>query len=258
MNIGITLEQFQGFLLIFFRMGGILTFAPIFGNRSLPPQSKVGLALVLTIAVLPVLPMNMTAVSLSIVGLLLSVAREMLIGMLLSFAAQLVFVGIQYAGELISVQRGLSLATVMDPQFESQSPAISQLQNTVALLVFLAMDGHHWLLNGLALTFDVIPIGGFHYTELLAEELLSVGGKLFVIAFQVGAPIIIALFLTTLALGLVSRAVPQLNVFSVSFPIKIAIGFAALAVSLQFSGSVLQYLFRQMQMDLQVLIQAMS
>ncbi len=258
MNLDITLEQFQVFLLIFFRMSGLLIFAPIFGNRTVPTQSKIGLSLILTVVMLPILPIQMTPISQTIVGLVIDVFRELMIGMILGFASQLVFAGVQLAGQLISVQMGFSLATVMDPQFNNQSPTISQLQNIFALLVFLLMDGHHWLLEGLAHTFEILPIGAFTYTAPVAEGVFHMAGKLFVTAFQVGAPVIVALFLATLALGLISRAVPQLNVFSVSFPIKIAIGFAALMLSLHVSASVLQLLFRQMEKDLSLLIQAMA
>ena len=138
---------------------------------------------------------------------------------------------------------GLGIANVMDPVSNSQSSVIAQMKNLIAMLIFLAVDAHHHLLKALVKSFDLVPIMDFQYSASLMEQVIKLAGNMFVIAVKVGAPVMIVLLLTSAALGLVARTVPQMNIFIVAFPVKIVIGFVFLALSLPFLSSFLRQIF---------------
>jgi len=199
MELGITPEQFKLFLLVFFRVGGILIFAPFFNYRAIPAPLKIALALAVSIIVFPVVLSTCTGVanfslrmrlseapdassnvllwhSLDIFFIALSVLRELAIGMILGFASQMVFCGVKLAGEIISVQMGFSMANVFDPQSGQQNTIIAKLNNFTALLIFLSLNGHHWFLSATTQSFFSVPLSGIKYSAPLALRIFSLFG----------------------------------------------------------------------------------
>lgn len=174
-----------------------------------------------------------------LLDLVLILVREILLGALLALVASAVFAGIRFAGQLIGIQMGFSVASVIDPAGSGEVPLIGRFQELLALAVFLAADGHHLLLQGLSYSFEAVPPGGFPSLHDLPPLVLILGTTVFLTAIQVGAPVLGALFLTDTALGFVARAVPQMNVFLVGLPVKIMVGIFFLLVTTPLFGGLL-------------------
>lgn len=230
-------KDLLGFLLVFLRTLSMMAFIPVFGERVVPAQLKGFLSFLVALLVYPVLGKGIfPGETPGFIALLLGMAGEFLIGMVTGLMIRFIFAGVQFAGEMIGFQMGFSIANVIDPVSSIQSSLISQLQYYMALLLFLAVDGHHGFLLALAESFRTVPPLVFFFSGGLMEMILETSKGLFVLAVKLSAPVIAVLVFTHVALGLVARTVPQINVFIVGFPIQIAMGLLFIAMS---SGFVL-------------------
>lgn len=252
-----TLDNFERFLFVFLRVMGILTIAPVFGHRSVVSQIKVGVALMVAVALFPVVPPTLKTHP-HLLLLVLALVKELLMGMLIGFVSLLVFIGVRFAGEMVGLDIGFGVANLIDPLSAEQVSIVGELQSLLAVVIFLLVNGHHVLLRGLAASFDLVPLGGVQMPDLLGQSLIALTGKVFVIAVQLAAPVSATLFLTTLALGIVARTVPQMNVFVVGFPLKIIVGITALMVTLPMFYSALVALFGGLERDLSTVLRLMS
>jgi flagellar biosynthetic protein FliR len=207
--------------------------------------------------VFPVVNYQMESIPVSGIPLILAVVREMLVGFVIGLGALLVFTGIQLAGQVIDIQMGLGMVNIIDPVTSTQISVMGQYYYLIATLVFLAVNGHHLLIRAVVDSFNLIPLGQAHFTEPLAAKMMSIFSQLFFIAFKVGAPVIGALFITNLALGVIARTVPQMNVFIVGLPLNVGVGLLIVAVSMSFFVFMLQGLFRGLYRDVAVLILTM-
>ncbi len=219
------------FLLVLFRISGLMLAAPLFSSPVLPMQFKVLLSVGISLAVFPMMLAHVTLpVTLgSAVGGLLG---ELAIGLLIGLGISLLFVGVQIAGQLISQQAGLALGDIFNPMLESQVTAVSEVYFYVAMMMFLAVGGDHALIRALLDSFATIPPLGLQATSGLANLLIDLLMIAFTIALRVGGPTILALLLAFLTLGFVSRTVPQLNLLSIGFPIKLALALALMAMTM--------------------------
>jgi flagellar biosynthetic protein FliR len=253
----VSLPQVQAVTLLFTRICAILVAAPLLGSKNVPVQMKVGLSLVLTLAVLPVVGFREAYLT-DTVSLASSIGGEILIGVIIGYTARLLFAAVQMAGQLVGFQMGFGIVNVIDPQTNSQVSIVAEFQNIIALLVFLAVDAHHWFVLAIAKSFELIPPFGFCFTNSLMEALVRLSCDMFVIAVKMAAPVIAALLFTDLALGLIARTVPQMNIFIVGFPLKIAIGLLGMGFSFPLLMYVLRSLFQKMGEDMMVLMRLMS
>lgn len=262
----ITIGQLEYFFLVLFRVSGMMISAPVLGSRSVPHRVKIGLSLAIAIILFPILKTDEFTVYRRTLPFVLVLFREVTIGIFIGYAAMLLFVGVQLAGQLVGVQMGFGMANVIDPQSSLQVPLIAQFQYLLAALIFLCIDGHHWLLQAIAASFKVVSFPEVLsntnsvplYPVKAAVHLVEMFGNIFMIAIKIGAPVMVALFLTSVALGILARAVPQINIFILGFPIKIAVGLLSLATSLPLFVHVLQGLFLNMREDISALLSAMS
>jgi flagellar biosynthetic protein FliR len=227
----VTQDTVVQFLLVLTRVGGLLLTAPLLSQSRLPPHVKGALAVVVAAALLPVvrLPEASGASVSTLAGWILGEAAA---GALIGLLAAMIFAGIATGGQMIGFQMGLTYAGAVDPQFNSQMSPVAEIMNLAGLLLFLLMDGHHHLLRALALSYRLAPAGAFHLAGHGVERLVAASGGLFVLALQIAAPVIILLLLTDAALSLLSRLVPQMNIFVVGAPAKIAAGLVMLALSM--------------------------
>ncbi len=254
--LDVSVAQFQIFLLVFVRTIGVLATAPIFGHRAVISQTKAGFAFVLAIALFPVVPITIE-VSTHLIPYVFVVVKELVMGLMFGYVARLVFVAVQFAGEMIGIDIGFGVVNVIDPMSEEQISIIGTFKNLIALVTFLLIDGHHIVIQALAQSFSMVPLGGIQLTEMLAKGLISMTAGVFVMAIKLAAPVIVALFLTSLALGIMARTVPQMNVFVVGFPLKIGVGMGMLAFSLPLFQTVLIKLFNDLGPNLSILLQQM-
>ena len=180
--------------------------------------------------------------------------------MIIGHTAYLLFTGIQMAGQIVDIQAGFGLVNVVDPTSNTQVSILGQFYQVIALLFFLAIDGHHILIRAVGDSFALIPAGGFSWLTQanMAGPLLSdFFSRLFIIAFQVAAPSIATLFLVNLTMGLLSRTIPQMNVFIVGLPLNVLIGLGFTFLSLSLLGTVLNDVIGKMSESITQLLRAM-
>lgn len=223
------------------RILALLTAAPPFNNAALSTRVRLLLGLAVTLAVAPALGKPPAIDPASGTGLLI-MAEQMLIGFAMGFSMRLVFSAIDLAGNVVSLQMGLGFATSYDPQSTSQTPVVSEMIGFLALLMFMGIDGHLMVLATLAQSFHSLPIG-----VLPGSASWSNMANAVTIVFSAGLllalPIIVALFITNTALGVLGRVAPQLNLIVVGFPVTISLGFAAIYVCLPYLVHPLMDLF---------------
>ena len=227
-----SLSQFQALVLILMRVAPILFMMPLFNARNLPNLLKVGLALTVSLVLWNVVKIEDSFFPSEPFGFAFLMISEFMIGFLLGLSISLIFAGIQLAGEFAATQMGLAMANIMDPQSGFSSTLIAQFYYLTALLLFLAIDGHHWFFRALAQSFHLLPPGTWVLREGLYQHLLGISGKMFLIALNIVAPVMAILILVQIALGLVARMVPQVNILMSSFPLTIGLGLVFLGLSL--------------------------
>ena len=233
-------DELLRFLLILARVSPLMVTAPLWGSPLVPAQVRVYLALLVAGLLLPVtrggLPPELAA---SPWTLALAVGQELVVGFLVAELALLVFAAAQFAGQLADIQVGFGIANVIDPLTSAQVTIIGQLQYLTALFIFLLLDGHHLLLRGLADTFAAAPLGRpLAHAGALSLVVSRGGSLLFRLGTSIAAPTITALFLTNVAMGLVARMLPQMNIFMVGMPVNVGVGLLALAASLSLFTAV--------------------
>ncbi len=218
-------------LLAAVRIVGIVAFAPAFSARAVPAAARIYLALALG-AVLGAQVSSGSAIEFPDLGTyVMAVFAELGFGAIIGFGLSLLFEAVRFAGETLDVQIGLAQATALDPATDNQTAVISRGYYFVALVIFLQLDGHHWLLAGLGRSFELIPIGAPAYHPGLMKLMVSLVGSIFTVGLRLAAPGLAAVFLTDLAFGFVARVVPQMNVFLVGIPAKLLVGLGVLSVS---------------------------
>jgi flagellar biosynthetic protein FliR len=179
---------------------------------------------------------------------LMLVLKEAMVGLSIGLIAFIVMSAIQIAGGFIDFQMGFAIVNVIDPQTGAQGPIMGQYFYVIALLLLLTFNGHHLLLDGIYYSYKIIPITGANFpfgSEHLAEYFIRTFNSMFIIAFQMAAPVVGTLFLVDLALGIVARTVPQLNIFVVGLPLKIIVSLVIIAISMSAFSLVLNSLFQQ-------------
>jgi flagellar biosynthetic protein FliR len=246
--ISFTMAEVNTLLATFFypfvRIISLLAAAPPFNNTSLPNQIRLILGLAITAAIAPTLQTSgliPTVAPASGVGLLI-LAEQMVIGYAIGFSMRLVFSAIDMAGHTFSTQMGLGFATSYDPASASQTIVVAELIGVLSLLMFMGIDGHLIVISTLAQSFQALPIGSMPGSSSWAN-LANAGAIIFSSGLLLALPIIVALFITNTALGVLGRVSPQLNLMVVGFPITITLGFAALYVCLPYLVEPLLQLF---------------
>ncbi|OGF99883.1 MAG: flagellar biosynthetic protein FliR [Candidatus Glassbacteria bacterium RIFCSPLOWO2_12_FULL_58_11] len=230
----IALGQIEIYSIIFLRVSGIIFTMPFFGSENVPRMVRIGLSLVLTMVIVPTLDVSGVVLPDNLPMYVVMLFKELLVGLILGFIAQLIFNGIQFAGDLVGFQMGLRIGNIIDPMSEEQVSEIGTLQNMLAVLIYLSLFWDHFLFKALAGSFHVIPIGGVHLEQPLALELVRMSAEVFIIALKLGAPLLAALFLADVAMGFIARTAPQINVFIIGFPVKVGVGMLLLGISLPF------------------------
>lgn len=236
------------------RVLALVAVAPPFSNQGMPMLTRLAVGLAVTFALMPVLPAMPAVTPDSAAGLAI-LMEQVLIGLAMGFAMQLAFSAIEVAGELIGLEMGLSFAVFYDPQSSGQTAVVSELMTLLATLIFLSLNGHLMLLSLLAQSFTALPVGQV-LAPLQLANLAGDAAMMFTIGLMLALPIVAALMMTTLALGVLQRAAPQLNLFAVGFPVTLMVGFAMLALAMPYFAPSFEHLFDQGFQAIQRLIEA--
>lgn len=239
------LQSLPVFMLIFCRISAFFVVIPVFSSRSIPTTFKIGLSFFISLVIFSAIGTGVT-VPQDLTYVLL-IAREVLIGLLLGFVGYLMFMTIQTAGSLIDIQIGFGMANVIDPMTGASAPILGNFKYMIAMLMFLSMNGHHYLLDAIVYSYKWIPLNNDLFLKMidgsLSEFLVRTFAQSFVLAFQMAAPLVTALFLTDVGLAFLAKTAPQYNVFVIGIPLKIIVGLALLLVLMPTLAVLFQNLF---------------
>lgn len=229
-------EQFEVFVLILIRVSVLLLLFPIFDSPLFPRVVKLGLALAITLALFPAVPVDPARFPRHAIGLLILGISELFVGMVLGLAVRLFFAAVQLAGQMVGFQMGFSIINVLDPQTGGQVSIIDQIGLLVVMLLFLSLNGHHVLISALAESFRVLAPGVLSLQQGFFSLMLAAAGNMFALGIKIGAPAIVALLFTDAAFGICARFVPQMNILIAGFPVKIIVGLFFFGLTLQVVG----------------------
>jgi flagellar biosynthesis protein FliR len=222
--------KFAGaFGLVLTRISGFFVSAPVLGSGNIPIAVRAGLAFTISLVLFPTIDTSSFVVPDGGIRFAFVIATEVLFGVLLGFLAMLALEGFRLAGEVFGVQLGFGMMTVLDPSSEEEETLMDVINYLFVILVFLTMEGHHQFLLAMRKSFDILPLGGIHLTDKLVAPFISTSSDLFLISIQISFPLMAAAMVVTVLLGVVSRAVPRMEVFMLSFPVKILVGLAFMA-----------------------------
>ena len=246
------------FGVILIRVAGIVVAIPAFSSRSVPLHVRIGLLIGFTVILFPIVSDQMRPLSLSWPQVVPLLFTEFMVGMVLGFAISFVMNAFIIAGELIGIQMGINLISALDPVAGGQVPILGQFMGLLGMLIFLAIDGHHMMFEALVASFQLVPPLHVHFSGFLVESVLKLGLGMFVLALKVGAPVMTAVFIVTLGMGILGRTIPQLNVMLNNVPITIGIGLLVLGLSLPLFGSLAESNLRGIGPTLQGLLSLMG
>ena len=235
--ISLTDAQLNAWLISFIwpltRILGLLMVAPVFGHRAVPGRVKIGLGVFIALIIAPTLP-PMPDVGLGSWHGLFILVQQLLIGVAIGFTMRVVFAAVEAAGEIIGLQMGLGFASFFDPQSAGQTLVLARFFNMLAALVFLAINAHLLLIGILVESFQSLPISTQPLSAIGFYNAASFGSTIFAVGLQLALPIIAILLMTNLALGILTRSAPQLNIFSIGFPITLGVGLIVLNITLPY------------------------
>ncbi|MCQ3828361.1 flagellar biosynthetic protein FliR [Microbulbifer elongatus] len=231
------------FLWPFVRLSGFFMAAPLLGHQGAPTRVKIGLAALITFAIAPNLPQLPSVPIWSWAGLGIMV-EQTLIGAAIGLVLRVMFAVVQAAGDFIGLQMGLAFATFVTPDGVN-TMVLSRFLHLIAMMVFLAVDGHLIVIDTLATSFHTLPIGYSGLNPTGFEMLARFGGTIFSSGLMLALPMVAALLIVNLSLGILNRSAPQLTVFSIGFPVSLTLGLILLLVLMTDLGRFLQLLFEQ-------------
>ena len=243
----------------FLRIGGLLLSLPVIGDAPTPVRVRILLSLALTIGLYPAIPASWAPdLATDVLTISSYVVRELAIGLIVGFCARAAFDGIMMAATVVSYQMGFGTASLFLPDYSEKMDSFSAFHRMMVMLIFLTLGLHRIFLTAVIDTFRLIPGGGAHLTGSLVTIIISLTGGILAIAVQLAAPILVALLFTMAAIGLIARAVPNMNAFLMSFPASFIIGMVVYIATLPFFPGWMQDHFISIQEQIHGIIRSMS
>lgn len=239
--------SFSIFFLIFVRATGIFVAAPFFSRNSIPMIAKIGLSILVAFILSPgIIPGTVLSID-NYYQLTYYGVYEFVIGIIIGFVGFMFFSALYLAGTIIDTQIGFSMVNVLDPQTNSQIPVLGSFYNILFTLIFLAVNGHHFIVRALVYSYKVIPIGrGIVFNDNLISHITIIMTQTFIFAIKLGAPVLATIFIANVLLGVLARSMPQMNVFIVGMPLTIAVGLVTTIITLQYLVPFSENLFDTM------------
>lgn len=230
---GLAGNELAGFILVLARVTPLFLIAPLFSSRMIPPRVKTAIAVGVSIGLTPI-AMHGQHLPSDAVSLATLIVEGLLVGLAFSFSLAVLMAAIESAGSLVDVVSGFSFASLIDPNSGEGSAVVSRFYSLVGTLIFLVIGGDAWTLRGLSRTFSLVPLTRGPRLGSLVAGVEQVFAAIFTSALEIAAPVLVALLITDVAFAVVSRVVPQMNVFAVGFPTKVAVALLVVAASLPF------------------------
>jgi flagellar biosynthetic protein FliR len=240
-------DRYYVFLVSLARMAAMVGALPIFNSSQAAIRLRLGLSVAITLLLFPFLDLSLSEQQTTPVGLGLIIAQEAMLGLLLGLMVQLIFFAVQFGATIVGYQMGLSAAEIMDPQHQQQVPLLSQFQNIIAILFFLALNVHHSLLRVIVDSYTILPPGTLNFSGNAIPFVLNMTGEMFVLGLRLVTPVLVVLMLSMFILGIMSRVFSQLQVFMLSFPINISLALIIIGLSMGMMLSILEGEFLNLQ-----------
>jgi flagellar biosynthesis protein FliR len=225
-------QQVAAFFLVLARVSPLFIFAPLFSSKMIPARARAIIALAMTIGIMPVVKHG--TIDLDPLGFGALIIKEVIVGLAFAYALAAMFAGLQAAGSLLDTLIGFSFGSLVDPVTGTQSTVLAQMYSLFGVAILIAIGGDAWIIKGLGRSYDAVPLLDTPAIGSMVQGVEVAFSGIFVSAFMIGAPVIVALIITDAAFGVVSRVVPQMNVFAVGFPAKMLVGLTLLGASLPF------------------------
>ncbi len=249
--------DFDTWMLIFLRVSAFLLMLPFFAMSNFPVTMRVAVAAIIALLLAPVVP-GLRLENMNLIPVLGVMAQEVSVGMLLGFVARMIFYAVDIAGSVISSEMGLNLASILNPMTQEASPIAGTLLTFLATLIMFTLNLHDWMLLGFARTYLVLPVGGAHLNSALYQNIVAQTSQVFLTALQISAPVIAVSFVITLVFAVLSRAVPQMNVFTEMFGFKVVGALVVLGFTLQLSAQYVANCLNRLPDDLLVVGQMLG
>lgn len=254
---GFALTELQVYLLIVVRVSSIFLTAPLFGSRNIPDTVKIAFSFIVAFLIFPAASKMTGPLPQDIMSYGLLAVQQVITGVIIGFAAYMLFAAIQLSGQIIDLQMGFGIVNVIDPMSNTQVSIIGQFEFVLGMLIFMSINGHHFLIQAMTDSFRLAPIGASGITSTTVSRLSDMFYQMFMVAFKIAGPATLALFLTNLTLGFIARTIPQMNVFIVGLPLNILVGITAVLISLPIIVNLFNSMLSSMWDDIYYLIRSM-
>ncbi len=254
----ILVADFVLVLLIFLRIVSAMVVSPIFSNKAFPVLPKIFISFIIAYIVFLSIDTTQVKFDISVWSLFFFGFKEILTGLIIGFMMNFVFYGISFAGHIIGFDMGLTIADVFNPMEETNNNVIGEVIYISALLIFFLINGHHYVIRGLAFSFSVVQLGKFSMNASVYELLIKYSASIFIIAVKVASPILVSFFLVSLAEAVAARVMPQVQIFFVTQPLKIGIGLLLIIAAVPFFIYVIKILLKDYENNLYTLVKAMG
>jgi len=246
------------FALVLSRIAGLFASLPVFGGSRVPLNIRVVVVVMITLTCFPILVITPPVIPTDIYALGLLALRELMIGVTLSFMTQIIFSAVEFGGQIIGMQMGFTMSSIIDPTNGNQAQIMAVMQTLLATLMFLSLNIHHVFIRAIVDSFRIIPIGSWHVNGELISFLIRGTAEILILGVRLAAPVMVTLLLTSVVLGIMARAFPQMNIFMVSMPLNIGVGFIVVGLTLPIFLNVLETSFGAVKGQIEMLFRLMA
>lgn len=251
-------SEFALFTLVLGRMAGLFSAIPLFGGKIVPARVKVATVFAMALVFFPMVRAKLPQLPADSISLGLLTVREALIGLSLGLLSQVIFSAVEFCGQIIGTQMGFSAAAQFDPTMGTQVSIMSVFQNLLAILLFMSLGMHHVFIRAIVESYAVVPVGAWHMSGELLQFVIATTTGVFILAIKLAAPVMASLLAATVALGIMARSFPQMNIFMISFPLNIGLGFVVLGVTLLVFFRTLGHAFDSLGQQISVLFRLLG
>ncbi|HPY96344.1 MAG TPA: flagellar biosynthetic protein FliR [Candidatus Cloacimonadota bacterium] len=256
-TLGITLVEFQNWLLIFIRIAVLISVLPIFSNESLDPRLKVFLAFFLSLILFKIIPYE-KSLPMEFVALIFYAIKEAVVGLCIGMFTAVVFESFRFAGSQVGHLMGINMAETIDPLYSEESQVIVELFNIIAVLLILAINGHHFFIRVIADSFVIVPLNGLQLPAELLPKFIAMLSAIVVAGIRIAAPIMVLLLLIRIMVGILNKMVQEADIFSIILVLNILLGMYLLQFYWTYYATVVNELFSKYRQDILILIKMMG
>jgi flagellar biosynthetic protein FliR len=242
----------------FLRVSGFVFTTPVFGSKLIPTMVKVWLSLLVAMVLMPSFRYAGALPPLGSVAFFVVAAREVLLGLLIGFISSFFLYGVEFAGQVVGLQMGFGASSLFDPVTETEVSVVGTFKGMLAMVLFLVTNGHHEVITNFAASYRVIPPGGAGLAAAGMGGMVAASAGIFSLAIRVSIPIMSALLMAEVAIALLAKTVPQMNIFVVGFPVKVMLGLAVLGLSIPYIGAVITKAISATNYDLRTILIALG